>query len=491
MKKGFYLGSVLDFAGIMFGVGLSVQPVFAHRFLCNSLDSEGGVYQDNCGVCDDETAARWKESQVQVHVDLEVRPNGLGREEWLSIVQKGLHAWNEVPGAQLQLVYAGESNSRSFGESSHTHDIFWIDNAEEWRRKVGGGERGALGVTIAPYNCPSKKGGMREIFDADLVMNAVTAFAWSEMCAPGEKCISIAGTLIHELGHFIGLGHPCVNCSWSLMSAQAAFNTPGPLPDDMNGLRSLYPTRSNGFVGATCATDKDCQAPSFCEEQDGQRYCSQRCQPSAQQCPHEMVCDADFGREGVCHFVMGRLAGAAQKGQTCFDVPCEEGLLCVGDHEDRAFCRQECINSFSCETQESCVPLEYGGGVCVRLSQVGETCNKSSPCAQELVCVANAGSDAKCRKPCDIHQKNTCGLSESCQLLRNGRYACLETSMSILQPGNDVPTVEQKNQEGGSWFSGCNHLEGHINRGPIDFLVHLLVACFFVWLAQNRLRRAQ
>src|SRR3989338_6056021 len=100
--------------------------------------------------------------------------------------------------------------------------------------EVGAAPNGILGVTLPSYYCPNSSFSYRLIGDADMILNAVPSagFSWASGCAQlSESCQSIRGTMSHEMGHFLGLGHPFA-LGQALMSAQAGFLIEYPLFDD-------------------------------------------------------------------------------------------------------------------------------------------------------------------------------------------------------------------------------------------------------------------
>jgi hypothetical protein len=396
----------------------------AYKFICNGVDAEGTTEDDHCGTCDDVTGPRWMPAAVSIKVDANTRPSGLSKDAWMAVAIGSMDSWNKVSGANIKIQHVGETVRRNFGSDSSNHELFWVNNKAEWRRKVGGGENGALGVTVSPYNCPNSARKSREIYDADLIMNAVGSFKWSPTCKNWGDCDSIRSTLTHELGHFIGLGHPCTSCSWSIMSAQASFNTEYPVFDDQQALRALYPGTSSGEIGVRCDNDADCGAGLSCVSQADAHYCSKACSDQ-DKCPDGYACDASTG-SAVCRFAIGRLAGAVGLGESCKTQPCEDGLYCAGENNDYLFCYDMCSPTDKCKPTETCVTFEGGGkdGVCLTLSKLGERCDYKSYCAEKLTCVMD-GDSGLCRKECDPKKRNQCPGGETCHDMGQGNGACL------------------------------------------------------------------
>lgn len=413
-----------------------VSQAHAYKFICNGIDAEGTIESDHCGVCTDESGPRWMPATVNIKVDANTLPKNLSKTDWLNVATSSMESWNKVAGANIKIQHVGDTNRRSFGSDSSSHELFWVTDKAEWRRKVGGGENGALGVTVSPYNCPNSARKGREIYDADLIMNGIGAFKWSPSCKNWGDCDSIRSTLTHELGHFIGLGHPCASCSWSIMSAQASFNVEYPVFDDQQALRALYPGSPSGEMGVRCDADRDCGSGLACVTQADARYCSKACSESSQ-CPAGYACDASLG-DSVCRFAIGRLAGAVGLGESCKTQPCEDGLYCAGEDNEHVFCFDMCSPTDKCKSNETCILFEGGGkdGVCLTLAKIGDKCGYKTYCEEIASCVMD-GEAGLCRKDCDLKKRNQCSTGETCHDIGNGKGACW-AGQSV--PGGARPT---------------------------------------------------
>lgn len=390
---------------------LSAPAADAYKFLCNGMTATGEVRGDGCGACGDSTAARWMPGTVPVRVDYAIRPNNVSASHWQTVFADSLQAWNGVSGSNLVLQEVGTATTRGFGTGRGSHEIYWITNANEWASKVGGGGNGVLGVTVPASIC----GNPREIVDADLAMNGFTGIQWaptSDDCT-SQSCISTQSVLVHELGHFVGLGHPCIDCNWANMAATAAYQPDFPLFDDQEGLRALYPGQPGG-IGYGCGNNSECDS-GLCAQVGDLSYCSQTCGT----CPTGFECNAD----NVCAFSSGSAAGAVGEGESCAQRPCEDGLLCAGDGSNYT-CYRECTTDAQCSATQECFALQGGGGVCVDTSgeaQRGERCSGSNLCASGLICIGDE-TNATCRGECDAD--TDCFANESCFPLQNGGGAC-------------------------------------------------------------------
>jgi hypothetical protein len=413
----------------------------AYKFTCNSIDAHGIVDSDKCEVaCDDEKAARWVPADIEVRIDLAVRPAGIAESMWKEVALSSLESWNNVSGADFRLRHGGSSVNRGFGNDPKYHEIFWVTDAEEWRTKVGAGEKGTLGATLSPYFCPTNLRVHREMYDGDLMMNGSESFHWKASCQERD-CQSIRSTLTHELGHLAGLGHPCTLCSNSIMTAKAGFHIEYPMFDDQQAMRTLYPGTATGTLGSPCDQNFACQNEYNCITQEDTKYCSRVCSAEAP-CPSGYAC-----AEHMCQFASGRLSGTVGVGESCKTKYCEANLVCAGsDGTEHRFCYIGCTKSGGCRNGETCLSLEgeKDQGVCTHVGKLDESCHWKDPCDDQLICVIEKNKGF-CRKPCFLNQKNTCAQGEICRDLGQGKGACWRERSDIAVPPPATPPITDKN----------------------------------------------
>ncbi len=392
-------------------------PTLAFKHLCNGMDADGAVEPDQCGVCTNETAARWLPSSVDVWVDLKTLPPHLSEAQWTQEATSALAAWNSIPGTAIDLRYAGHSEHRAFGIDTNLHEIFWVLSKDEWREKVGSGENGTLGVTVAPYQCPSLGRASREIYDADLIMNGTGRFRWRSDCQNQRNCEPINVTLIHELGHFIGIGHPCTDCDWSIMAAAGGNHMDAPLKDDRDAAIALYPSDQSGLFGMRCESDTECALGLQCIEQNNARFCSQKCTNA---CPQGFACDS-----GMCRFAVGRLAPPAGVHERCETKPCKDGLLCEETFSGNSFCIKSCLSNHDCPQKEQCILYaDGGGGTCLEIAGLNEECGEFTTCSEKLICVGKHAATGDCKEECNSKKKR-CRFGGVCTFIEEDVWACL------------------------------------------------------------------
>ena len=88
----------------------SSMPAHAFRPLCNSLGSGGGQFDDGCGACSPDSAARWEPAALTLRFDRANVPSarGVSTGRFASDITNVIAAWNAVPGSSMVLGDGGE-----------------------------------------------------------------------------------------------------------------------------------------------------------------------------------------------------------------------------------------------------------------------------------------------------------------------------------------------------------------------------------------------
>jgi hypothetical protein len=156
--------------------------------------------------------------------------------QWQSSQAAALAAWTSVPNQSLALTDDGPASARTFGAEDGANNVFFVLSSAEFQQQTLLNPSSVLGVTLPIAGCGS--GGVRApLRDADIIINGTDGSAW--------LVFDLTTIVTHEVGHAIGLGHPCEDCSdVAVMSAQlrpsgAALTTPG--VGDVVGVQALYP----------------------------------------------------------------------------------------------------------------------------------------------------------------------------------------------------------------------------------------------------------
>lgn len=405
--------------------------VFCFRFICNGVLANGEERSDACGACDSEHAARWNNPNIPVVVDEGSLPEGLSLEDWRDVVDESFRAWESVSGAAIRFLDIDAENLRQFGSNETLHEIFWITGEEEWRELVGAASFGTLGATLPRYICGGRNGSKRAIFDADLVLNGIANDINWQLDCDNEDCISIQTTLVHELGHFFGLDHPCLQCSTSIMSARAGYDLMYPLFDDMEGVRELYPSVTTGEFGYACRNDDDCNAKKTCISEGDNRYCSTECDGDGD-CDMGAVCKSLDG-QNFCVFVAGDGALGRGLGESCTRVACQEPLICAGITQEKSYCFAPCQTSDNCPIEQVCHRADPEHSLCIAIKDVGETCSGKELCNRGSFCVTNGEERGFCRKQCDPEQEvfKQCPQGLFCHAYDANTNACIPNNSAI------------------------------------------------------------
>lgn len=400
-----------------------------YRFLCNSVNSEGVFPDDGLAQsCDDETPTRWSVPTIGLKFDTQTLPSELSSSFWQNVISDSLSGWNSVSGSNLVLQNIGSASQREFGDNIADHEVFWINDQEEWYEKVGQGSSNALGITAPRYD------GFREIFDGDIVMNGVptsdyTWLAGNQECPSDAYCFSASLVLLHELGHLIGLGHPCrdINCSsWAVMAAVAnPFTEVESLQvSDYAAAGVLYPGVPGG-VGYGCDSDSDCTFPNSCSNIGGISYCTQECTSNAD-CPGSFQCDTNGF--GVCVFEGTIIPGLGEACTPEQEYLCDQGLDCVGN-QSGGICEKHCESDADCAAGSSCT-LYIGndhGGFCDEIAPagLGEHCDTTVRCSTDLSCIMETQTSGFCRAKCNGLTGSGCNSNEHCFPVASESHFCL------------------------------------------------------------------
>jgi hypothetical protein len=424
--RGLMLGA------IVFGVWASAPAAAQNpRFLCNSITGDGQVFDDGCGPCNGNTASRWNELQMTFSTNEATRPPELTLNEWRADYAASFGAWNDVTGHALTIFTEGTAAPRQFGVVNGVNSVFWIVDQADFEEQVGSGIDGILGVTLAldGRQCDDGDGRRSGFIDSDIAMNGTGFVAnWN--------VTSVRSTLTHEMGHAIGIGHPCVDCSeQTLMSAiSGVVESDVPLFPDQQAIRALYPG-TPGALGTACTSDANCtDGPCVTVEIGGNnvRFCSQACGD----CPSGFICSPVDGEGDVCVFAN---AGVAGPGEACDPPGCADAcgaveVICTSN----AQCGADEICEVAGQDQQgnpvrACIPVNCNG--CFQIDDAGNSqcftqCDVDNPaCPGGLNCLPlGAGSSfgvcSEGPSSCNEVTLTGCPPDQNCLGLQGGGAAC-------------------------------------------------------------------
>ncbi|MEW5851365.1 MAG: hypothetical protein AB2A00_21430 [Myxococcota bacterium] len=409
------------------------SPAHAFRYNCNSIDANGNQAQSDGCACNSGNAARWSTGFIDWRIK-RAGTNQVNNSAWLTEATECLAAWNNVGCKNFLMRDIGDVTSPDFGTNESQHTIWWISSASQYQQVVGGGVDSTLGVTLSPYYFVGGCQG-RDTVDSDIVMNNAGGATWTtNMANCSGNCVDVASTLVHELGHAFGLGHPCTGLSGdcpvggTIMQAVSGYREDigQPLQDDINGICDLYPGNPRG-LGAVCNVAGDCDS-NVCVDDNGVKYCSQSC--TGTDCPTGYACQNNQCRRAL-----------PQVGETCTGS-CVDGALCLQDTETTRHCYQQCTpgNDATCGANQRCADLGQGVGACVEAGtrQPGEECGGNfGDCRAGATCyiVEQGATTGVCFQDCTADTE--CASDQRCDTSGGTPGVCLGARAENAACGDD------------------------------------------------------
>lgn len=362
-------------------------------------------------------------------------------------VRRGMDDWTRVSCTSLTTNYRG-STTRVPGSYEGTSTIGWIESG--WRH--GSSAIGVTGPRWGSY-----------IVEADMEMNGVN-FTWTTGSGSGSR-VNAYSIVLHEGGHYYGLGHS--NVRGSSMWPSYSGGIIGLGPDDEAGICALYPgsgsdctttgcpsgqecvggvcqtMTGDGTICSPCTTSSECGGSGdYClGYPDGRGYCGRSCRSDADcsgdrcvntsggpQCVRfsgsSATCtassggctrDSDCGADQICSggACVPRPATGNELGEGCAaDADCRSGLCLAGT------CTQSCdwLNTGSCPSGFYCDEdaSSCGNGFCVR-GAAGSGA-MGAPCGADTECASLYCDGGVCTEPCIPGGAAVCPSGFTCQV---------------------------------------------------------------------------
>jgi hypothetical protein len=394
---------------ILLGVALA-SPAWAYRVLEQDGEPVG-----------------WGTSTVVFDIE-QTMPDGVQFDSVLAQVQSAADIWNTektcgAPKIQITPVRAGAGAS---GDGRNT--IQWVHT--NW---AGTGQPDdATGYTdiLIEKTKPGAK-----IVETDIWLNGEN-YSWTTGEAQLPTLVGVLATVSHEMGHALGMDHPCEfdadkgvpDCDAqsdqsALMFPALVVTEPKLTSDDVGGLCTLYPldeckvdgtgcsSEPTGTIESECTQDKDCSSTQTCLF----GHCVEIPRPTGDKCDEDYDCET------------GR---------------CEEEV-----------CRESCTADLTCLSGELCNTKTL---VCGRGAKAFSTeCNDAEDCVTGL-CYIDPGSKAYCTRFCD--SLSPCADGWECTGEDEVRRFCVITQ--IDGDGCSIARTKLQNRFGFTWVFGSILLIG-------------------------------
>lgn len=297
-------------------------------------------------------------------------------------VRSGMDAWAQVDCSSLQTAYAG-STSAGLRKGDRRNTLQWYEGS--WAHGSG-----TVGLTTN-----SSYGG--SILEADIEMNGVH-HRWTT--GPGEwGSVNTYSIVLHEGGHFMGLGHSEYVDSvmyWQYQGGVAHINA-----DDRAGICTLYPGGGGGSTGEPTdpgngGTQDDCYVTGC---QPGYACISGTCLP-----------DGNTGG-----------GGGGGDGSVC--APCNTnedcgGILdlCLVYPSGESHCGKSCASDAECGSDATCMGVGYGGWIkqCAGIDASGTASCETSTHTPEPPPTGPTSPAPECSRDdeCPLYERCVLGVCE-------------------------------------------------------------------------------
>jgi uncharacterized protein (TIGR03382 family) len=289
-------------------------------------------------------------------------------------------SWACQAGTPLKFELLDEPGPKSL-DSPGKNTFFWDEDGS-----ICGMGPGTLGITVGDAGGTSRN-------EADICFNGLDHQWKTDEAGTGTTdTVSIA---IHEIGHFIGLDHPCdpgeTNCNGperSVMTPTWSGNNERDIyADDLAGLYALYPDDGSGRScegpfgqGERCACNGECTNDLLCVDGgDGVPRCSKTCSASVQLVDGQPVGEGpNCGAGAACVLTPKTEGDASGFTGVCIKITASE--LPPG-----AVCRttNDCVGGLTCEAD-----FDIGASVCQKDCADNTDCGASGLC-QDGTCLGS------------------------------------------------------------------------------------------------------
>lgn len=194
------------------------------------------------------TVLKWKRTPVRWFAR-DVAANGVSASAMQTTVARAFATWDGVPTASISTAFVGFTSASPFADDGLS--VIGFQNEPNEDRVLG-----STGFTIDILS--------GEIVESDIFLNS--AFLWSTADAGDPSRYDLESVVLHEIGHFLGLGHSALGETQLLgpdsrrVLASGAVMFPISFgrgntldrklqPDDIAGISAVYPDAD--FAGRT------------------------------------------------------------------------------------------------------------------------------------------------------------------------------------------------------------------------------------------------
>lgn len=270
----------------------------------------------------------------------------------LEAIRSAFRGWACVPGTSVRFEEGDEPGPRVVATDDGVNTLFWDETGNDCLMGPG-----TLGVTVGDVGSDPRNA-------ADICFNGKD-HTWGIATETDVQSIAL-----HEIGHFIGLDHPCDNDQdpASCIPSTRALMFPSwsgaperePLESDIAGVVSLYPSSQGDpsgcegpfRAGERCACNDECVDGLVCApDGTGELRCGRTCSSRDRDCGSGSTCVLDVPQDGQDAVGLCIRAGQNSKpaGSICgTGTECESGtcgaLITLG----ASICQVRCTGDSDC-----------------------------------------------------------------------------------------------------------------------------------------------
>jgi len=160
----------------------------------------------------------------------------------INAVRACFDQWQSITGSHLRFEFAGLISPVGLDlRFDNTNVVFW---AKKSTRVAAGfvNISGRRGYTLANFT------DQGVILDADIVLNGVDFEWFTDFNNTTNQAAFVEGSLLHEIGHFVGLDHTPAGGATVINGANGIGTEAGLSADEIAAMRFLYPTGPNGLA---------------------------------------------------------------------------------------------------------------------------------------------------------------------------------------------------------------------------------------------------